>query len=250
VSRPQEQDRVVRWLTIGLTIGAFANSYRHGVDWTVSHSPEAQPEFWAWVIAALPEIMIVISVRLALRSLRDPRVWVIGGYAVGWTMWVNGAAAAGGLSGSVVALSPAWSALLALWAMDHRGSGEPEPAAHTGEPEPVSLAHIGGSTGSFEPAHDGSTGSFEPAQVAQMSQAQGGSNVAQTGPRPGAQRGSRTVAQHGPRARVQAWVDQQGPGLSMADLSQQFPDVSRATLKRVNRPKTAVTATDRETVNA
>lgn len=226
----EDQDQLVKWLTIGLTIGAFANSYRHGVQWTLSHSPKDQDQFWAWVIAALPEIMIVISVRLALRSLRDPRVWVIGGYAVGWTMWVNGAAAAGGLSGSVVALSPAWSALLALWAMDHRGSPEPEPEAQSGS---VELR---------EPAH------LSPVEPGEPGSKLGSNGLTEPGSRKGAQRGSR--AQHGPRARVQAWVNQQDQGLSLADLSRQFPDVSRATLKRVDRTKTAVTATDREVVNA
>lgn len=250
MSRPQDQDQVVKWLTIGLTLGAFANSYRHGVQWTLSHSPADQDEFWAWVIAALPEIMIVISVRLALRSLRDPRVWVIGGYAVGWTMWVNGAAAAGGLSGSVVALSPAWSALLALWAMDHRGSGEPEPEAQSGsdepEPQPVSQAQVSHFE-PREPAHLSPVESREPgSKLGSVSPSEPGS----AGPRKGAQRGSRTVAQHGPRARVQAWVDQQDQSVSLSDLGRQFPDVSRATLKRVDRTKTAVTATDREAVNA
>jgi hypothetical protein len=239
VNRPT--DPVVKWLTIGLTIGAFANSYRHGVSWTLSHSPEAQEPFWAWTIAALPELMIIIAVRLALRSLRDPRVWVIGGYAVGWTMWVNGASAAGGISGMVVALSPAWSALLALWALGHLGSREPVQS----EPEPVQGSGSGAQTAHLSPAQ----GSDEPAQTAQ--------NLREPEPIRGSKGGSKTrpaPAGTGPRARVQAWVNQQAQGgqtVTVAELRKQFPDVSPATLKRVQRPAvTGVTGSERESVNA
>lgn len=296
MSRPQDQDQVVKWLTIGLTLGAFANSYRHGVQWTLDHSPADQDEFWAWVIAALPEIMIVISVRLALRSLRDPRVWVIGGYAVGWTMWVNGAAAAGGLSGSVVALSPAWSALLALWAMDHRGPSDteepqvndvdqaPEPrvsdeerarrakskalrktrlkAQHVedvdrltvferdewtchicNEPVDQSLRGddpLGPSLDHVVPLAAGGAHSYANTKLAHT-----GCNRA---------KGPAHAQRETPRSIAIEWALTQPTWPTARQILDQFPNMSRSTAKRVKPPteqtKTAVTATDREAVNA
>ena len=139
----QTRAKVLRWATIILTIGAFANSYRHGIEWATDHSPTGDAPFWAWAIAALPEVMVVIAVLLAMERLSDPRVWVIGGSGVAWTLWANGAAASPGLSGSVVALSPAWSALLALWSMDHGsdddGSLSQDEPAEVSHPEPLSL---------------------------------------------------------------------------------------------------------------
>lgn len=223
-----QRARVLRWATILLTFGAFANSYRHGVQWAIRHSPEDQEEFWAWAIAALPEVMVLIAVLLAMDRLSDPRVWVIGGTGVGWTLWANGAAAAGGLSGLVVALAPAWSALLALWSMDH---SEPEPAG-VDQPEP---AHEVAQTAPMDPGprvhEQGPPPGMDP-----------GPRVQESGPRT-APKGPRTARSRGPRVagpsktdRATRWAMDQPAWPTARQIMDQFPDLSRTTAKRVKPP--------------
>lgn len=237
MSRSQ-RSLVLRWATILLTFGAFANSYRHGVQWAIQHSPAQQEQFWAWAIAALPEVMVLIAVLLAMNRLSDPRVWVIGGSGVGWTLWANGAAAAPGLSGSVVALAPAWSALLALWSMDH---SDPEPDSgpvHQSPSEPRETAQLvlgppllGHSTEpvsgpSGEPL-DRSTGPVKRSTVSRQKRSRSGP--------PGTS-----------QAEGITWAmshsDDGSPWPTVAQIVSQFPDMSRSTAKRVRAAQPVGTA--------
>jgi hypothetical protein len=224
---------VLRWATILLTFGAFANSYRHGVQWAIQHSPAGQDQFWAWAIAALPEVMVLIAVLLAMNRLSDPRVWVIGGTGVGWTLWANGAAAAPGLSGSVVALAPAWAALLALWSMDHQKDGP----VHVHQSEPVQTIRPSGSGVAqlypVEPLMDRSTEPLFAAHTEPVDRS--------TEPviRPTVNRSKRHTSGSPGTAQAQgvAWAtaqsDDGSPWPTVAQILAQFPEMSRSTAKRV-----------------
>jgi hypothetical protein len=131
MSRPVRL-RLIRWLTLGLVLLAFANSYRHGVSWALSHSPQDQREVWGWLIAACPEVLVILAVLSFPESRWGLRTLIPGSLAVAWTLWANGSAASRGLSGLFVALSPAIVSLIGL-ALAH-GSDGPVPA-------PVAQAH-------------------------------------------------------------------------------------------------------------
>lgn len=124
--------KVIRIMTLILVILAFGNSYQHGVTWAQAHSPAAQPEFWAWLIAALPELLVILAVLSFPENRWGIRTLIPGSLAVAWTLWANGSAAAPGLSGLFIAVSPALVSLLAL-AKAHENQ-VPEPMA---EPEPA-----------------------------------------------------------------------------------------------------------------
>jgi hypothetical protein len=228
-----QRARVLRWATIWLTIGAFANSYRHGIAWVQAHSPVGDEPFWAWAIAALPEVMVVIAVLLAMERLSDPRVWVIGGSGVAWTLWANGAAASPGLSGSVVALSPAWAALLALWSMDHRGDepvqvSRPEPA-QVSQTEPVSLAQKRLTQAPVSQAH-------EPLFAAHTEPV---SRISEPVSRPKVNRskrltgGSSSTSQAAGLTWAMSRLTDGEPWPTVALIRTEFPEMSLATAKRV-----------------
>ena len=237
-----QRARVLRWLTILLTIGAFANSYRHGIAWVQDHSPAGDEPFWAWLIAALPEVMVCIAVLLAMNSLRDPRVWVIGGSGVAWTLWANGAAASSGLSGSVVALSPAWSALLALWSMDH-GSDEPAQVSRSepvqvSQPEPQKVVQLHPGSGSGAPAH-------EPLFAARTEPL---NRLSEPVSRPRVNRskrltgGSSSTSQAAGSAWAMSQYESGSPWPTVVQILEEFPAMSRATTKRVRAQKPDGTA--------
>jgi hypothetical protein len=125
---------VIRWATLLLTIAAFAGSYRHGVAWAIHHTAGSHtafwPLFWIRLTAALPEVMVALSVLRTQDNPRDIKAWVVGGSAVCWQLWANGSEAGHGLSGLVIALWPAWAALSALWLTSHG----PVPVAQVIEP--------------------------------------------------------------------------------------------------------------------
>lgn len=116
-----------------LTTYAFVNSYLHGVAWAQAHSKhENGAQGFAWGTAAIPEL-ILISV--LLRGKFDRKAFIGGLMSVGWTMWVNGAGAASGASGMVVALAAPIAALYCAWLSDH-GTDQPE------EVEPVAQVQL------------------------------------------------------------------------------------------------------------
>jgi hypothetical protein len=224
-----QRRRIIRWATILLTIGAFANSYRHGVQWALEHSPEGQAQFWAWAIAALPEVMVLIGVMLALNRLSDPRAWVIGGTGVAWTLWANGASSAGGLSGMFVALSPAWAALMALWAMDH-AQDEPaqvEPVSLPGEP--IDPAQQGDGEPEPEPLktaqNDPPKPPREPRKRRTVSRSQRLTS--------GSGGTSRAVGIDWAAAQAEPGLDRLNRWPTVPEIMAQFPEMSYGTAKRV-----------------
>lgn len=124
--------KIIRNATILVIIFAYGFSYSHGVAWALEHLPEDQPgrELYAYGLALIPEICFVMAVLRAQEDPRDTRIWIIGGLSFGWMLWTNGASAAGGLSGMVVALLAPAAALLMLWVNGHPA---PEPPAPTKE---------------------------------------------------------------------------------------------------------------------
>lgn len=134
---PMSRRTIIRVTTLALTVAAFAGSYRHGIEWVNDHGVLGR---WAELVAALPEVMVLIAVLAWRDRPRDPRVWTTGISAVAWTLWANGAAAASGLSGMVVALWPAWAALCALTLVEFDeppSMPEPEPRVLTpAQPKP------------------------------------------------------------------------------------------------------------------
>jgi hypothetical protein len=119
--------KLIRWTVILLTVAAFAGSYNHSAAWAALHGPDG---FWAYFTAAIPEIMVITAVLKAQDYARDPAVWITGVSAVAFTLWANGASADPGASGMVVALWPAYAAVMALWLMGH-ASPSPAPAKLT-----------------------------------------------------------------------------------------------------------------------
>jgi hypothetical protein len=122
--------KIVRTATILVIIFAYGFSYSHGVAWALEHLPEDQPgrELYAYGLALIPEICFVMAVLRAQEDPRDARIWVIGGLSFGWMLWTNGASAADGTSGMVVALLAPAAALLMLWVNGHPAPEAPQPA--------------------------------------------------------------------------------------------------------------------------
>ena len=224
---------IIRWATILLTLGAFANSYRHGVQWASKHSPADQAQFWTWAIAALPEVMVLIGVMLALNRLTDPRAWIIGGTGVAGTLWANGASASGGVSGLFVALAPAWAALMALWAMDH-AKDEPAQAEPLSHPvEPVQPAQAQAQNRPSEPPK--ATGSVAQAQAQKRpSEPRKRSTVSQSQrPISGSGATSRAAGIDSATAQAEPGLDRLNEWPTVAQIMAQFPGMSRSTAKRV-----------------
>jgi hypothetical protein len=113
------RQRAVRWILTILTIGAFGNSYRHGVQWVQGHSPQNGDQYSPYGIAAIPEALMISAALILADHPRSRPAWVVGSLSVIWTVWVNGAAADSGVSGMVVALTPPSAALLVLWTLGH-----------------------------------------------------------------------------------------------------------------------------------
>ena len=133
--------KIVQTVVFMLTVVAFAGSYRHGVTWVKGHWTVGEdPGVWSWVTAALPEVMVIVAVLRYPDDSRDPRVWLTGGTAVAWTLWANGASAGPGLSGLVVAMWPAWAALVALTLAGHGVPPVEEPQVTHEVADPEKLA--------------------------------------------------------------------------------------------------------------
>lgn len=112
--------KIIRTLSVGLTVAAFLGSWKHGVEWSMDHLPEGQLA-WAMFLASLPEIMVILGVLKLSLNRSDVVARVMAGSGVAWTLWANGASAEPGVSGMVVALWPAYCALLAV-ALNHSPS--------------------------------------------------------------------------------------------------------------------------------
>lgn len=196
-----------RWITYGLVILAFANSYRHGVSWALTHSPADQPAIWAWLIAALPELLVVLSVLGFPENRWGWRTLVPGSMAVAWTLWANGSAAAGGVSGLFIALSPALVSLIGL-ALSH-GSDEsvvvaqrlnPEAMSHRASPRKAQLSAV--------------SAAVEPTRVSATARVDGG------------------VSQSQLKAQRVAWAQAQSVMPTSSEIMS-HTDCSLATAKRV-----------------
>lgn len=137
---------LMRWLTVLFVVLAFGNSYRHSVAWALAHSPAHQAPFWAYTIASFPELLVILTVLGFPEARWSAKTLVPGSFAVGWTLWANGSAAAHGPSGLFIALSPAIVSLIALARM-HLVT----------EPEPVHVELI-------EPVHGEPVSELEPVQ--------------------------------------------------------------------------------------
>lgn len=125
--------KIVRNATLLVIIFAYGFSYSHGVAWALEHLPEDQPgrEVYAYGLAAIPEVCFVMAVLRAQEDPKDRRVWVIGALSFAWMLWTNGASAAGGTSGMVVALLAPAAALLMLWVNGHPAPAQTEKATAT-----------------------------------------------------------------------------------------------------------------------
>lgn len=107
-------------IAYAVTVYAFVNSYLHGVAWAQKHSThEGGAQNFAWGNAAIPELILIA---VLTRGRFDWKAAIGAAMSVSWTLWVNGAAAAPGGSGMVVALSAPIAALYCAWLTDH-GSG-------------------------------------------------------------------------------------------------------------------------------
>jgi hypothetical protein len=138
VTRFVTRVRVIRWVTAALTVIAFAGSYRHTHHWmaqhwtTVTHPGHHRasvddPGPWGWVTAAMPEIMVGLSVLRIQVNRRDPVAWFVGSSAVTLTLWANGSAAGPGTSGLITAMWPAYAALCSLALSGHADPVEAQP---------------------------------------------------------------------------------------------------------------------------
>jgi hypothetical protein len=136
---------ILNRLTLVLVILAFANSYRHGVTWAQAHSPAGDHRAWVYMIAALPEILVIMVVLSFPETRWGIKTLIPGSLAIGWTLYANGSAAAPGASGLFIAVSPAVVSLIGLW-LTHAPaqpvrvaqpvSEQPEPTQDH-EPEPM-----------------------------------------------------------------------------------------------------------------
>lgn len=100
-----------------LTVYAFANSYLHGVSWVQAHTESGRG--FAYGTAAIPELILISTL---LRGKKDLKALVGALVSIAWTLWVNGASAASGASGMIVALTPPVAAVLCAWFSDHGSS--------------------------------------------------------------------------------------------------------------------------------
>ncbi len=114
-----------RRLTGLLIVFAYANSYRHGVSWALSHSPAHTAPFWACTIASFPEILVGLIVLLWPYNGWNLKTVTLGIFSIGWTLFVNGAAAAPGASGLFIAVSPALVSLAGMWLMHGESADVP-----------------------------------------------------------------------------------------------------------------------------
>jgi hypothetical protein len=230
-------------IVYALTVYAFVNSYLHGVSWAQAHSThEHHSQGFAWGTASIPEL-ILISV--LLRGRFDRKAFIGGLMSVGWTLWVNGAGAAPGISGMVVALAAPVAALYCAWVSDH-SSDQPE------EAEPVAQVQL-------TPAQKGQLTKLRNkaqkeaqaqglsaeevaqrvAQVQAPSAAQDGSKVALTLDGSGSAQKAPKMAQNGsaPRkgtkvAQGAIWLRAQSEAQSIADIMA-AQNCSLATAKRI-----------------
>lgn len=122
--RDKTRTKIINVATVLLTVAAFFGSWTHGVEWASEHGPDGA---WAMFLASLPEVMVLLAVLKLTQDRTDRIAWVTGVSAVAWTLWANGAAAEPGVSGMVIALWPAYAALMAL-ALNHSSDPEPDPA--------------------------------------------------------------------------------------------------------------------------
>jgi hypothetical protein len=121
-----DKKKISRHIVAGLTIYAFGNSYLHGVSWVQDHSDGL--DVFAWGTAAIPELILISTL---LRGRFDLKAVVGGVASIGWTFWVNGAYAASGVSGMVVALAPALAAVFCAWLLESEEAPAPKPRPRT-----------------------------------------------------------------------------------------------------------------------
>lgn len=110
--QPTELRRDPRtWAALILAVVAFAGSFDH-VRQTVSD--HGQVGWLSWAIAAMPELMVLLTVYSVKQRQATAWTWVTGGSAVLFTLAANLAQAEPSPWGYVAAGWPAWAAVSAV----------------------------------------------------------------------------------------------------------------------------------------
>lgn len=107
---------------VALAVVAFAGSFDHVRTVVAAHG---QPGWLSWVIAAMPEVSVALSVLKVRRSRSTGEAtawaWVVGGSAAAFTVAANLATAEPSPWGYVVAAWPAWASISAAGLIELRG---------------------------------------------------------------------------------------------------------------------------------